>query len=101
MNSSFFKTGTALWFSTDGDNDGLSDASEFNLVAREFDWKKSNNLTHFPDFPALPGSTATISPQRDAEFPSTDNAAFYRIGRTPVPPLYRPQLLAFSPQPFP
>jgi len=45
------------------------------------DWKKSTNLTDFLDFPAPAGSAVSISPQGDVEFefPSTDNAAFYRI----------------------
>jgi hypothetical protein len=45
------------------------------------DWKKSTNLTHFLDFPAPPGSAVSINPQGDVEFefPSTDNAAFFRI----------------------
>jgi len=45
------------------------------------DWKKSTNLTNFLDFPAPPGSAVSINPQGDVEFefPSTDNAAFYRI----------------------
>jgi hypothetical protein len=125
-------TGTALSFTTDGDNDGLSDASEFNMAALGFDWqvnqsalvstffanaagaglyttsqvqalntgtpliarnpvtgkfkltmdwKKSTDLTNFLDFPAPAGSAVSINPQGDVEFefPSTDNAAFYRI----------------------
>ena len=125
-------TGTAHSFTTDGDNDGLSDASEFNMAALGFDWqvnqsalvntlfanaagaglfttsqvqalnsgtpliardpangkvkqtmdwKKSTNLTHFLDFPAPPGSAVSINPQGDVEleFPSPDNAAFFRI----------------------
>ena len=45
------------------------------------DWKKSTNLTHFLDFPAPPGSAVSINPQGDVEleFPSPDNAAFFRI----------------------
>ncbi len=45
------------------------------------DWKKSTNLTDFIDFPAPVGSGASITPQGNVEFefPSTDNAAFYRI----------------------
>ncbi len=45
------------------------------------DWKKSTNLTDFLDFPAPPGSAVSINPQGDIEFefPSTDNAAFFRI----------------------
>jgi hypothetical protein len=45
------------------------------------DWKKSTNLTSFVDFPAPVGSAVSISPQGDVEFefPSTDNAAFFRI----------------------
>ena len=45
------------------------------------DWKKSTNLTNFLDFPAPAGSAVTITPQGDVEFefPSTDNAAFFRI----------------------
>jgi hypothetical protein len=125
-------TGTALSFSVDTDNDGLSDASEFNMAALGFDWqvnqtalvstffanaagaglftagqiqamnsgtpliardpgtgkfkltldwKKSTNLTDFADFPAPPGSAVSINPQGDVEFefPSADNAAFFRI----------------------
>jgi hypothetical protein len=125
-------TGTALSFSADSDNDGLSDASEFNMAALGFDWqvnqsalvstffdnaagaglftasqvqamnpgtpliardpatgqfkltldwKKSTNLTDFADFPAPPGSAVSINPQGDIEFefPSSDDAAFFRI----------------------
>ncbi|MGL5018769.1 MAG: choice-of-anchor D domain-containing protein [Luteolibacter sp.] len=45
------------------------------------DWKKSTDFTTFTDFPAPAGSAVSISPQGDVEleFPSTDNAAFYRI----------------------
>jgi hypothetical protein len=45
------------------------------------DWKKSTNLTDFLDFPAPPGSAVSINPQGDVEFefPSTDDAAFFRI----------------------
>ena len=45
------------------------------------DWKKSTNLSDFLDFPAPAGSSIAISPGGDVEFefPSTDNAAFYRI----------------------
>jgi hypothetical protein len=45
------------------------------------DWKKSTDLTTFPDFPAPAGSSVSISPQGDVEFefPSTGDAAFYRI----------------------
>jgi trimeric autotransporter adhesin len=45
------------------------------------DWKKSTDLTNFLDFPAPVGSSVSINPQGDVEFefPSTDNAAFYRI----------------------
>ena len=45
------------------------------------DWKKSTNLSDFLDFPAPAGSGVSITPQGDVEFefPSTDNAAFYRI----------------------
>ena len=45
------------------------------------DWKKSTNLSDFHDFPAPAGSSIAISPGGDVEFefPSTDNAAFYRI----------------------
>ena len=40
------------------------------------------NLTNILEFPALLGSSVSINPQGDIEFefPSTDNAAFYRIG---------------------
>jgi hypothetical protein len=46
------------------------------------DWKKSTNLTDFLDFPAPPGSSVSINPQGDVEFefPSSENAAFFRIG---------------------
>lgn len=45
------------------------------------DWKKSTNLTDFFDFPAPAGSAVSINPQGDVEFefPSTDDAAFFRI----------------------
>jgi hypothetical protein len=45
------------------------------------DWKKSTTLTDFPDFPAPAGSAVSINPQGDVEFefPSSDNAAFFRI----------------------
>ncbi len=45
------------------------------------DWEKSTNLTDFLDFPAPAGSAVSINPQGDVEFefPSTENAAFYRI----------------------
>lgn len=125
-------TGTALSFTTDSDNDGLNDASEFNMavlgfnwqigqrdlvdsyynnangaglytasqvqslrtstphIARDpatgrvkltMDWKKSTNLTGFLDFPAPAGSAVSITPQGDVEFefPSTDDAAFFRM----------------------
>ena len=90
---------------TNGQNDVVSDPNAFALyslsqvqalhsgtplIARDpgtgkfkltMDWKKSTNLTDFLDFPAPPGSAVSISPQGDVEFefPSTDNAAFYRI----------------------
>jgi hypothetical protein len=50
-------------------------------VKLTMDWKKSTNLTEFLDFPAPAGSAVSITPQGDVdfEFPSTDNAAFYRI----------------------
>ena len=46
------------------------------------DWKKSTDLSSFLDFPAPSGSSVSISPQGDVEFefPSSDNAAFFRIG---------------------
>jgi hypothetical protein len=45
------------------------------------DWKKSTDLSAFLDFPAPAGSSVSISPQGDIEFefPSSDNAAFFRI----------------------
>ncbi len=45
------------------------------------DWKKSTDLTNYLDFPAPAGSTVSISPGGDVEFefPSADEAAFYRI----------------------
>jgi hypothetical protein len=45
------------------------------------DWKKSTNLADFFDFPAPVGSSVSINPQGDVEFefPSIDNAAFFRI----------------------
>ena len=45
------------------------------------DWKKSTNLTTFTDFPAPAGSAVSINPQGNVEFefPSADDAAFFRI----------------------
>ena len=45
------------------------------------DWKKSGNLIDFIDFPAPVGSSVSVGPEGDVEFefPSTEDAAFYRI----------------------
>ena len=46
------------------------------------DWKKSTDLTTFTDLLAPVGSAVSISSSGDIEFefPSPDNAAFFRLG---------------------